>query len=134
MSGGTGKKSLKMKSIMSILSLVAVFFISSCSSSKQSTDAGLSTASFKVTGVCDMCKRRIETAAYGVNGVKKADWNSDTQLLTVSFNSGKAATDAIQNRVAGAGHDTEKTKADDKAYSKLPDCCKYRDGVEVHKN
>lgn len=123
-----------MKSIMSILSLVAVFFISSCSSSKQSTEAGLTTASFKVTGVCDMCKRRIETAAYAIGGVKKADWNSDTQLLTVSYNSSKASSETIQTRVAAAGHDTEKTKADDKAYGKLPDCCKYRDGVEVHKN
>jgi periplasmic mercuric ion binding protein len=126
-----------MKFIMSILSLVAVFFISSCSSTQQSSassSAGLATESFKVTGVCDMCKRRIETAAYGVSGVKSAEWNADNQLLKVSYDSKKANAESVLNRVAAAGHDTEKIKADDKAYSKLPDCCKYRDGVEVHKN
>jgi periplasmic mercuric ion binding protein len=126
-----------MKSIMSILSLVAVFVISSCSSSQQSTassDAGLKTESFKVTGVCGMCKRRIETAAFGVNGVKSAQWSADKQALTVSYNAKKASPDAIQKRVAAAGHDTEKIKAEDKAYGNLPDCCKYRDGVEVHEN
>lgn len=126
-----------MKSIMSIFSLVAVFFISSCSSTQQSSassGAGLTTEAFKVTGVCNMCKRRIETAAYGVSGVKSAKWSADTQALTVSYDAKKVNTEAIQKRVAAAGHDTEKIKAEDKAYGNLPGCCKYRDGVEVHTN
>lgn len=121
---------------MSILSLMAVFFISSCSSpqSATSSEAGLKTESFKVIGVCGMCKRRIETAAFGVNGVKSAQWSADKQALTVSYDAKKANNEAIQKRVASAGHDTEKIKAEDKAYGNLPGCCKYRDGVEVHEN
>lgn len=126
-----------MKSIVSILSLVAVFIISSCSSSQSSatsSKASVSTETFKVTGVCGMCKRRIETAAFGISGVKSAQWAADKQTLTVSFDAKKANAETIQKRIAAAGHDTEKIKADDKAYANLPECCKYRDGVEVHEN
>ncbi len=126
---------------MSILSLVAAILISSCATAQQSSaskntssSSSLTTDTIQVTGVCSMCKRRIETAVYGVKGVKNATWDSKKQTLIVSYNSKKATNEAIQNRIAAAGHDTEKVKADDKAYGKLPDCCRYRDGVEVHEN
>ena len=120
---------------MSILSLVAVISLSSCSSSQTATaSAGLTTEIIQVTGVCGMCKRRIETAAYGISGVKSAAWSAEKQALTVAYDAKKATNEAIQKRVASAGHDTEKIKADDKAYGNLPGCCKYRDGVEVHEN
>ena len=122
-----------MKKILSFLSLSMAIFISACST-PQSGTASLTTESFKVSGVCGMCKKRIETAAYGISGVEKATWNAQKQALEVSYNAKKATNEAIQNRVASAGHDTEKVKAADKAYGTLPDCCKYRDGVEVHED
>ncbi len=118
---------------MSFLSLSLAILISACSA-PQSGTASLTTESFKVSGVCGMCKKRIETAAYGISGVEKATWNAQKQALEVSYNAKKATNNAIQNRVASAGHDTEKVKAADKAYGTLPDCCKYRDGVEVHED
>lgn len=130
-----------MKSLMSILSLLAAFLLSSpafaqqpSASKSKPSSSSLTTDTIKVTGVCGMCKRRIETAVYGVKGVKNAAWDSKKQALTVSYDSKKSTNEAIQKRIAAAGHDTEKVKADDKAYGKLPDCCKYRDGVEVHEN
>ena len=130
-----------MKSLFSILSLVAAILLSSSAFAQQPSasknkpsSSSVVTDTIKVTGVCGMCKRRIETAVYGVKGVKNATWNSKTQALTVSYDSKKAKNEVIQNRIAAAGHDTEKVKADDKAYGKLPDCCRYRDGVEVHEN
>ena len=106
--------------------------ITNCSAPQQAATTALSTESFKVSGVCNMCKKRIETAAYGISGVKKAAWSAQKQALEVVFDAKKASNEAIQKRVAAIGHDTEKAKADDKAYGKLPDCCKYRDGVEIH--
>lgn len=122
-----------MKKILSFLSLSMAILISACST-PQSGTASLTTESFKVSGVCGMCKKRIETAAYGISGVEKATWSAQKQALEVSYNAKKATNEAIQNRVAAAGHDTEKVKAADKAYSTLPDCCRYRDGVEIHDN
>jgi Cu(I)/Ag(I) efflux system membrane fusion protein len=79
----------------------------------------------KVGGSCDMCKDRIESAALSVSGVESANWNSETEMLHLNFDSGKTNSDAIQKAVANVGHDTEKYKADDDVYKDLPECCLY---------
>lgn len=80
--------------------------------------------SIKVWGNCEMCKARIEKAAK-VDGVTKAEWNSEIQMLALVYNPAKVTSDDVQKKIAAAGHDTEKFKADEKAYGKLPGCCKY---------
>jgi len=86
---------------------------------------------FKVDGVCKMCKERIENAAY-IKGVKFTEWNKETQTLKVVFNNTKTDSETIQKNVASIGHSTELFEADSLAYQKLPACCAYQDGVEVH--
>jgi Cu(I)/Ag(I) efflux system membrane fusion protein len=81
---------------------------------------------FKVSGNCEMCKERIETAAKSVSGVAFAEWNSETKLLHLNFDGGKTNIDNIQKTIAKAGHDTEKHKAPDNVYKALPECCLYR--------
>lgn len=80
----------------------------------------------KVSGNCDQCKARIETAAKSVVGVVSAEWTAEKQMLHVQFDGAKTNLDAIQKAIALAGHDTEKYKATDEAYKKLPECCLYR--------
>ncbi len=79
-----------------------------------------------VGGLCEMCKDRIETAAKSVSGVESANWEIDTKMLHLNFDSSKTNSDEIQKAVAKVGHDTEKFKASDEVYSKLPECCLYR--------
>ena len=43
------------------------------------------TKGFKVWGYSSKCKARIENSLK-VNGIFKAAWNKDTQILTVTFN------------------------------------------------
>lgn len=81
---------------------------------------------FKVSGNCEMCKDRIETAAKSVSGVSSADWSSDTKMLHVQFDGSKTNSEAIQKAIALVGHDTEKYKAKDVVYKALPECCLYR--------
>jgi Cu(I)/Ag(I) efflux system membrane fusion protein len=81
---------------------------------------------FKVSGNCEQCKARIETAAKSVAGVISAEWSTDTKKLHVQFDGAKTNSDAIQKAIAQVGHDTEKYKATDAAYKELPECCKYR--------
>jgi len=83
------------------------------------------TETLKVSGNCDMCKARIEKAAK-LEGVSKADWDKKSKILSVTYDPAKTTIDQVGKQVAAAGHDTEKMKADDKAYSSLPACCKYR--------
>ncbi len=90
------------------------------------------TENIKVLGKCGMCKARIETAAKSVDGVSAADWNQESQLLSVSYDETKTDTKKIQSEIAKAGHDTELYKASDKAYDNLPGCCKY-DREMTHK-
>ncbi len=81
---------------------------------------------FNVSGNCDMCKERIETAAKSVKGVSSATWDDKTKQIHVEFNDKETDLDTIQKAIAMAGHDTEKFKADNETYESLPDCCKYR--------
>jgi membrane fusion protein, copper/silver efflux system len=80
----------------------------------------------KVSGNCEQCKDRIETAAKSVSGVSSAEWNSETKMLHVQFDGTKTNSDTIQKAIALVGHDTEKYKAADAVYKALPECCLYR--------
>ncbi len=85
---------------------------------------GMKTEKIKVLGNCDLCKARIEKAAK-VDGVMKAEWNKDTKILTLMYHPSMISIDAVQKKIAAAGHDTGKYKADDKVYAQLPGCCQY---------
>ena len=80
---------------------------------------------FKVFGNCVMCKSRIENAVRG-RGVHNADWNVDTKELSLRFNPSLVSLDRLHQKIANAGHDTEKRRADDATYRELPSCCLYR--------
>ena len=86
--------------------------------------AATKTETIKVFGNCDLCKTRIEKAAK-LDGVSKAEWNKDTKVLTLVYDPSKMNSSDIQKKIAAAGHDTEKFKADNKAYGSLPKCCQY---------
>lgn len=86
--------------------------------------ASTKTETLKVWGECESCQARIEKAAK-VEGVSKANWNKETKLLTLVYDPSKIKSDDILKKIAAVGHDTEKFKADDKAYAKLPACCQY---------
>lgn len=81
---------------------------------------------FRVSGNCDMCKERIEKAARSVNGVSTASWSADTKMITAGYDPARTNTDAIRQSIALAGHDTDRFKAPDDVYNKLPECCLYR--------
>lgn len=83
-------------------------------------------ANIKVFGNCGMCKERIESAL-DQGGVKLASWDTKSKNLEVVYNPKKIKEIEIHELIAGAGHDTEKVKAKDDVYAKLPFCCLYRD-------
>ena len=81
---------------------------------------------FHVSGLCDLCKKRIEKTAKAVNGVKSASWDLTTQQIRVKFDQALTSVNEIEKAISLEGHDTEKFKADDKTYESLPKCCHYR--------
>ena len=86
---------------------------------------GIDEASFKVFGNCGMCKRRIEKEAIATDGVKSADWDIETKILTISYDSDKNKLEDVHKNISKEGHDTEKVRADDDIYEALPGCCQY---------
>jgi copper chaperone CopZ len=81
--------------------------------------------SFKVYGNCVMCKKRIEGALSEVKGIQSAVWDTETKILTVSFDEKATTLNKIHKEIAAVGHDTDKQRAKDGVYDKLPGCCKY---------
>jgi copper chaperone CopZ len=96
-----------------------------------SAQSGVIKTAIKVFGNCTACKERIEEAL-DVQGIKSAEWNIDTKELKLVYNSEKISIEQIHQIIAKAGHDTEKVKAPDSIYNKLPECCLFRENPNTH--
>jgi len=114
-----------MKTIKLLFVIVALIVLGiTVSAQSTAKTSGTKTETFKVWGNCDMCKDRIEKAVKE-EGATNASWDVKTKMLTVTFDASKTSVEALDKKLASVGHDTEKFKADDKVYNKLPGCCKY---------
>jgi len=82
------------------------------------------TGSVKISGNCSMCKKTIEKAG-NINNVVNVEWNKDTKIATVNYDSVKINQEEVLKRIALAGYDNEEFLAPNEAYAKLSDCCQY---------
>ena len=110
-----------MKKVIAVL-LVSLFGFVVQAQEKKNKNAK---ANVEVNGNCDMCKKRIEKAAYSVPGVKSAVWHSEDQQLHLVYNEQKCSKTDIEKAIAKAGHDTNTVKATDADYENLHGCCQY---------
>ena len=85
----------------------------------------METVKIKVYGNREMCKARIEKAAF-VKKTAEATWDDKTKMAVITYDPAKTNIDEILKRIAYAGHDNEKFAAPQEAYNKLPECCKYK--------
>jgi mercuric ion binding protein len=113
-----------LKFMMAAILLVVLCLQSFGQTKDNSKIMSTKTEIIKVSGNCDMCKTRIEKAAR-IDGVSKAEWSDETKLLTLVYDPSKVNSNDVQQKIAAIGYDTEKIKADDKAYKNLPGCCQY---------
>ncbi len=131
------------KVILSIAIIFAIGLTSCKNEAKKETkvevtegakELAMAETSFGVRGNCGMCKKTIETAANGVEGVEKAVWDKAKKKMNVSFDDTKTNEDAIQNAVAASGYDTEKVVGSEDAYKNLPGCCQYDHTMEMNQS
>jgi periplasmic mercuric ion binding protein len=113
-----------MKIAKFLVAMILLGFTASVAYSQTTGSANVKTATIKVLGKCDMCKTRIEKTVKA-EGATSASWDGKTEMLTVSYDPSKTNVDALEKKLAAVGHDNEKYKATDEAYSKLPGCCHY---------
>jgi copper chaperone CopZ len=81
----------------------------------------------KVSGNCGSCKKRIVKAANSIDGVTDASWDKTKKLFSAKIDDTKTNVETVKKAILEAGYDVDEAKGNDEAYSKLPDCCKYRD-------
>jgi len=108
-----------MKNLIIIISCVCSFIL------KGQT---VKTETFIVKGNCEECKERIENSA-DIKGVKICTWEKDTKVATVTYDPAKITLTDIKKAIAQSGYDAGEIAGNTKAYNKLPECCKYRQGV-----
>ncbi|RRA95382.1 heavy-metal-associated domain-containing protein [Paenimyroides viscosum] len=111
-----------MKKYLVLMMAVLGVAFTSTAQEKKSKNAKVDV---EVKGNCDMCKKRIEKAAFGVKGVKSAEWHADDQMLHLIIDENNTSSKKVQESVAKAGHDTKEVKATTDNYDNLHGCCKY---------
>lgn len=82
------------------------------------------TATVKIYGNCGMCKKTIEKAG-NIQDIAFVDWNKDTKIAILTFDSTQTTQNKILKEIALAGYDSEKIKAKTEDYANLPKCCQY---------
>ena len=108
-----------------IISFVFAMFLADTAMS-QNTE----TIEFQVMGTCGMCEDRVETAAM-IEGVTEAAWDWEKMKIKVSYDPRLTKIIDIHKAIAKIGHDTDLIKAGDNVYNSLPDCCLYRDLLDI---
>ena len=108
--------------LISKISAAAILLFSFSSCNAQIKNA--KTETVKIYGNCGMCETTIESAG-NVKNVAKVNWDKDTKMAIITYDSTKTNQDEILKRIALVGYDSDKFLAPDDVYSKLAECCQY---------
>lgn len=73
---------------------------------------------------CGQCKGRIEDALNYLKGVKFAELDNETKIVTVRYKTKTVSLEKIKAEIASVGYDADEVKAIEAAVEKLPACCK----------
>lgn len=110
-----------MKSISKILmAIMLLLSFNGCNAQIKNAK----TETVKIYGNCGMCKKTIEKAG-NLKKVASVDWNKDTKLAIITYDTKKTNQAEILKRIALVGYDSDSFLAPDNAYEKLPGCCRY---------
>ncbi len=106
---------------MIILCMLTLLIMMRC---KEKITPSATTETFKVWGNCGMCESTIE-GSLKADGIFKADWNQETKMIVVAYDTTKYSLQEVHKKIASSGYDTELENGDDQSYKSLPDCCQY---------
>ena len=110
-----------MKKANLILIMILVVFSVLVSNAQEENTK---TESVKIYGNCGMCKSTIEKAG-NMKNQASVDWNKETKMATISFDSLKTSKEEILKRIALAGYDSDIFLAPNDTYLSLAACCQY---------
>lgn len=77
----------------------------------------------KTSAECGECKQRIEDKLNYVAGIRFAELDVPTKVLTIKFSPNKISLSEIQTILSELGYASEDVQANPEAVAKLPECC-----------
>ena len=83
-----------------------------------------STVVIKTSAQCESCQKRIEEGLAFEKGVKSVKLDPDTKAVTIVYDPKKTTPEKLRVAITKLGYDADDMPAEEKAYKKLPDCCK----------
>jgi len=82
------------------------------------------TVQIQTSAICGDCKERLEHNIAFEKGVKSVELNDETKVLTIVYKTGKNDKEKLKIAITKVGYDADDLVADEKAYNRLPACCK----------
>ncbi|MEM9859335.1 MAG: heavy metal-associated domain-containing protein [Bacteroidota bacterium] len=114
-----------MKTLKSLILVVLALSCYQTSAQQEPVKvAGGNKVEIKTSAVCNMCKEAIEYDLAFEKGVKSAELDVPSKIVTVVYNPKKTDANKIRKRIAKVGYHADNVKRDSLAYEKLPFCCK----------
>ncbi len=107
---------------LKFISIIAIILVSIPGMAQEETKTKEIT--IKSSVVCKMCKERVEHDMAFEKGVKEVTVNLETKEIDITYRPDKTTPDKLRLAVSKIGYDADDVEADQKAYDKLPRCCK----------
>ena len=100
--------------------LLISLFIVACASNKSYVQTEIKVPTIQ----CEMCEHNIESALSDLDGVKKILVNSQTNSVSIQYDSSVVSLKQIESEIAKTGYQANELKPDLEVYEKLNLCCK----------
>lgn len=102
-----------------ILFLLSILFITSAVQAQKTEEVQI-----KTSAECGSCKDRLEGKLNYVDGIRFAELDVETKMLTVKFKPATISLEEIKKMITELGYDADDMRANPEAVEKLPACCK----------
>jgi len=105
--------------------ILAVVLSTSTMAQNKTKTKKVETVEIQTSAVCDMCKELIiDKNLVFEKGLKYADMDVETGILTVRYRNDRTSASHIRNLISDLGYSADSVKADPIAYDNLHFCCK----------
>lgn len=84
------------------------------------------TSQIQTNAQCGDCKERIEGKLNYTKGIKFAELDDQTKIVTIKYDPNKISLQTIKETIAKIGYDADEVKAAQEDVEKLPKCCQPR--------
>ena len=107
--------------------ILAVVLSTSTMAQNKNKNKKVETIEIQTSAVCDMCKELIiDKNLVFEKGLKYAEMDVKTGVLTVSYRNDRTSAAHIRNLISDLGYSADSVLADPVAYDNLHFCCKKK--------